>query len=164
MPLKLEPVDLNAVITEVADLVGPGTPRHRIRLRLDRELPPVQADRDKLTQVVTNLVSNAVKYSAEGGEIVITSCVRDGFARVSVRDHGVGIPEEALEAVFERYSRIESGAGGRVPGTGLGLPIVREIVKLHRGEAWAESSPGQDSVFHFTIPAAGASRAAPEGG
>ena len=74
------------------------------------------------------------------------------MAHVSVRDHGMGIPADALETVFERYARIESGAGRLIQGTGLGLPIVRQIVELHGGRAWAESTLGQGSVFQFTLP------------
>ena len=154
MGLQAAPVDLNALIAEVVDGVAPSVPPHAIALHLDRALGPVHGDRDKLTQVVVNLVSNAVKYSPDGGEIVITSRAEGTNAHVLVRDHGMGIPPDGLEKVFERFSRLESDATRFIQGTGLGLPIVRQIVTLHGGNAWVESTVGDGSVFQFTIPLA----------
>ena len=155
MTLNLGEVDLNQVIREVAERAGPNAPAHPIRLELDEALPPLTGDRDKLTQVVTNLVSNAVKYSPDGGEIVLTSRREGNLAHVLVQDHGMGIPPEALEKVFERYSRVESGRGRYIQGTGLGLPIVRQIVQMHGGRAWVESVVSQGSTVQFTVPLAG---------
>jgi signal transduction histidine kinase len=155
-----EPVDLNALITEVAGDMRPSAPLHLLRLDLSEALPPLSGDRDKLRQVLTNLLSNAVKYSPEGGEITLSSRVEGTCVHVRVQDHGVGMPPEALEAVFERYARIDSDATRSIQGTGLGLPIVRRIVTLHGGAVWAKSAPGQGSVFHVTIPLAGTSAVA----
>ncbi len=159
--LRLEAVDLRAVVAEVTALARRTAPRHAIRLDLDDTLPPLRGDRDKLVQVVTNLVSNAIKYSS-GGAITITLTSDAGtdtdlggaFAHLRVQDEGMGIPPEALETVFERYARIESTATRYIAGTGLGLPIVRQIVELHGGRVWAESTPGEGSTFHVTIPVA----------
>jgi len=82
-------------------------------------------------------------------------------AHLRVRDEGMGIPPEALETVFERYARIESTATRYIAGTGLGLPIVRQIVELHGGRVWAESTPGEGSTFHVTIPVAAPTGAVP---
>jgi signal transduction histidine kinase len=79
----------------------------------------------------------------------VEPALRQGEA---VRDHALGIPADALEQVFERYTRLESGSGRSIPGTGLGLPIVWQIVELHGGRAWAESVMGESSTFHFTLP------------
>jgi signal transduction histidine kinase len=78
--------------------------------------------------------------------------VESDLAHVAVRDHGTGIPADALDKVFERYTRVESAAGRLIQGTGLGLPIVRQIVELHGGRAWVESALGEGSTFHFTLP------------
>ncbi len=164
--LRREMVDLRALVTEVAALARRTAPRHAILLALDDAVPPLLGDRDKLVQVVTNLVSNAIKYSA-GGTITIGAAGYatsvdgvdggdggdGGGVHLSVCDEGVGIAPEALDTVFERYARIESAATRYIAGTGLGLPIVRQLVALHGGRVWAESVPGQGSTFHVDIPA-----------
>jgi signal transduction histidine kinase len=95
-----------------------------------------------------------VKYSPDGGEIIVTTRQAKDELHVSVKDHGMGIPEDALEKVFERYSRLETGATRHIQGTGLGLPIVRQIVDMHGGRAWVESTLGKGSDFQFTLPLA----------
>ena len=150
----VEPVDLNAIATESADRVRPNAPTHPLTLRLDPALGTIMGDRDKLTQVLANLLNNAVKYSPNGGEIVVSTRVEGTAAHLVVRDHGMGIPNEALESIFERYGRVESRATRYIRGTGLGLPIVRQIVQLHGGTVWAESTVGEGSVFHVTLPIA----------
>jgi signal transduction histidine kinase len=152
MTLNLAEVDLNQIVVEVAERARPSAPAHPIRLELDEALPLLTGDRDKLTQVLTNLVSNAVKYSPAGGEIVLCSRRDNDQAHVLVQDHGMGIPPEALEKVFERFSRVESGTNRYIQGTGLGLPIVRQIVQMHGGRAWVESTLGEGSTFQFTVP------------
>ncbi len=158
MEIHREPVDLNAIVTETADQVRPNAPRHPITLRLDPKIGEMSGDRDKLTQVMANLFSNAVKYSPEGGEIVVSTRVEGNTAHVVVRDHGMGIPNAALETIFERYGRVESLATRHIQGTGLGLPIVRQIVQLHGGSVWVESTVGEGSVFHVTLPRGAAAR------
>ena len=152
MTLKVEQVDLNTVVADVAARIDPAAPRSLIHLRHDNPSVVVAGDRDKLTQVVTNLVDNAVHYSSESSEITITSRIEGDSAHLGVHDRGVGIPSDALEKVFEPYVRIEGTTARPNPGTGLGLPIVRQIVELHGGQVWAESDPGQGSSFHVTIP------------
>jgi len=152
MEIHREPVDLNAIVREAAERVRPNAPRHPLSLRLDPMVGEMSADRDKLTQVMANLLNNAVKYSPNGGEIVVSTRVEGSAAHIVVRDHGMGIPKEALETIFERYGRVESLATRHIQGTGLGLPIVRQIVQLHGGAVWVESTVGEGSVFHVTLP------------
>jgi len=158
MEIHREAVDLNALVGEAADQMRPNAPRHPLSLRLDPMVGEVSADRDKLTQVMANLLSNAVKYSPDGGEIVVSTRVEGNTAHVVVRDHGMGIPKAALETIFERYGRVESLATRHIQGTGLGLPIVRQIVQLHGGAVWVESTVGEGSVFHVTLPRGAAAR------
>ena len=153
--LHLEEVELNAILMEVIEQMRRVTSRHRFNVQFDNTIPPFLADRRKLTQVVTNLVENAVKYSS-GDELFLRSMLEDEIAHVTVRDQGMGIPPEFLEQVFDPYySRIDLETTRYVKGSGLGLPIARQIVQMHGGKAWAESILGEGSIFHFTIPLAG---------
>jgi signal transduction histidine kinase len=156
MTIHPERMDLNAVVDEVVDRVRPNAPTHTLTLDLQTDMPPIHADRDRLTQVASNLLNNAVKYSPTGGRITVSTRVDGGEVRLDVRDEGLGIPPDALETIFERYSRVDSQATKDIQGTGLGLPIVRQIVQLHGGKVWAESELGRGSVFHVVIPLAGA--------
>jgi signal transduction histidine kinase len=152
--LHLQEVNLGTVITEAVAQLSPHGPNHPVRLELEPAMAAVTGDRDKLTQVVTNLLSNAVKYAPEGSEIAIRCHSAGGMACIAVQDHGMGIPPEALEEVFERYARL--GSTQHIQGIGLGLPIVRLIAELHHGRVWAESILGEGSTFHVTVPFTGA--------
>ena len=152
MSLNRERTDINAIIIEATERLAPNSPRHSIQLNLDPDLPLIEIDRDKVNQVLLNLLSNAVKYSPGGGQIAVTTRVEGEMVHVFVRDSGLGIPEDSLEKVFERYSRLESGATRYIQGTGLGLPISRQIIEMHGGRAWVESTFGEGSVFQFTLP------------
>ncbi|TMB41907.1 MAG: cell wall metabolism sensor histidine kinase WalK, partial [Chloroflexi bacterium] len=121
---------------------------------LDPRLPIVTGDRDRLIQVTSNLVNNAVKYSPEGGTVSLSTSAEGGYALVSVSDTGLGIPPDEIGHVFERFRRVRSGAAQSIPGTGLGLAIVKQIVEMHGGKIWVESAVGHGSSFHFTIPLA----------
>lgn len=150
--LQRAPVSLNTIARAVAQQFRAASPSHRLTLNLDDKLPGMTGDRDKLIQVVTNLVGNAIKYSPDGGEVLISSRAEGQSIRLDVRDQGVGIPAEDLERVFDRYARVEGGAGRFIKGIGLGLPIAREIVELHGGRIWAESTIGQGSTFCVVLP------------
>ncbi len=159
MTMSVEAADLNAIVADVADRMRPQAPGHPIVLQLDPQLPTLSADRDRLTQVVGNLLSNAVKYSPTGGEIVVATERQQASVHLLVRDHGMGISPDALETIWERYARIDSQETKGIQGTGLGLPIVRQIVTLHGGSVWAESEPGRGSIFHVLLPLAADSQA-----
>src|SRR2546425_11432566 len=118
------------------------------------ELPAIRGDRDKLHQVLTNLIQNAIKFTPKGGEIRVEANAHDGgFVLVSVSDTGCGIPPHELDRVFDRFYRVESVSAEEC-GSGLGLPIAKSLVELHGGRIWAESTPGQGSRFYFTVPIA----------
>jgi signal transduction histidine kinase len=152
MTLNRERADVNAIVAEAAQRLASNAARHPILLNLDPELPLIEIDKDKINQVLLNLLSNAVKYSPEGGEIAVSTRVEGQMVHVFVRDSGMGIPADSLEKVFERFSRLESGATRYIQGTGLGLPISRQIIEMHGGRAWVESTLGEGSVFQFTLP------------
>ncbi len=152
MAFNPERIDLNEIIRDVVERTRPNAFGHQIYLYLDARLPLCSGDRDKLTQVVTNLLNNAIKYSPRGGDIALYSELEGEQAHVWVQDHGVGIPTNALEQIFEPYTRIASGETRFVEGTGIGLTIVRQIMQIHGGKVWAESTSGEGSTFHFTLP------------
>ena len=113
--------------------------------------PPVLADRERVLQVLGNLVGNALKFTPEGGQIHIRAHAEGGFVRFSVTDTGEGIDRDALPHVFDRFWQARHA---RSSGAGLGLAIVRGIVQAHGGEVWVDSTPGAGSTFYFTLPAA----------
>jgi PAS domain S-box-containing protein len=125
---------------------------HRFRIAFPEDFPRVYADPDKIEQVLTNLVENAVKYS-DGGEISVTGQTTGTEVEVAVRDHGFGIPADQLPLIFTKfYRRAGSGAPS---GTGLGLFIARGLVEAHRGRIWADSAPGQGTTLRFRLPRGG---------
>jgi len=115
-------------------------------------LPPLLADRDRLAQVLANLLANAIKYSPAGGEITISAGEHPEGVLVEVHDQGMGISPDLIDSVFEPYRRSEAPGTRAIKGTGLGLPIVRHIVDLHGGRTWAESEEGAGSTLRFTLP------------
>jgi PAS domain S-box-containing protein len=152
MKLQMSPIDLNAIVEGVAVRSSVVSLKHRIGTELEPNLPMVLGDSDRLVQVVTNLVSNAIKYSPAGGEVLISTHLVNGAVEVSIRDHGVGIPADFVDRLFGRFERYEKSPS-KVIGTGLGLAIARQIIEMHGGKIWVESAVGSGSVFHFTIPA-----------
>lgn len=156
--LQLAPVDLNDLVAAMT-AVGQDA-AHPVVLDIPERLPLVQADPDRLTQVLTNLISNARKYSPRGGEVRISARCCNGVVEVCVEDEGLGIPPKALPRLFEKFYRVDNSDRRAIKGTGLGLAICRTIVGDHGGRIWAESDgPGQGSRFRFTLPVAAASAA-----
>jgi PAS domain S-box-containing protein len=153
MSIRSGDVDINEVLSDAIARAG-SSPTVEFKADLDPRLPIVVGDRDRLVQVVSNLVNNAVKYSPDGGTVTLSSRSEGGFALVSVTDTGVGIPPDEIGHVFERFRRVRSGAAQSIPGTGLGLTIVKQIVEMHGGKIWVESAVGHGSAFHFTLPLA----------
>ncbi|HSS94782.1 MAG TPA: PAS domain-containing sensor histidine kinase [Candidatus Dormibacteraeota bacterium] len=153
MTLNLVPLDLNGIVRDSAERARVMSAKHQIVTNLDPALPAVRGDSDRLFQVVSNLLSNAIKYSPGGGEILVTSEVRDGFVQVDVHDHGLGIPPEFVKKLFGRYERFEDKSSkSKIIGTGLGLAITRQIVEMQGGKIWVDSTVGAGSEFHFTVP------------
>jgi PAS domain S-box-containing protein len=150
--LYLEPgiVDLHELLTETAEYIQPLEEERRIEVRVPRGLM-LAADRERLHQVFTNLLSNAVRYSPEGGKVIVEARQEGEQLHVTVRDHGLGIPPEKLPIIFERFGRAHGTSYG---GLGLGLTIARGIVERHGGRIWAESTgrAGEGSTFHVVLP------------
>lgn len=149
--IKREQVNLAELMKETARICRPDIARKRIRLieNFSKDPGEIWADRDKLIQVVLNIVNNAVKFTPEGGTITLESGDQGKNARFEIRDTGCGIPKESLERIFEKFERVPSA---KREGTGLGLSIAREIVNLHKGRLWAESEEGKGSAFICLLP------------
>lgn len=118
---------------------------------IDKDLPQVYGDAEKLTWVINNLISNALRYTEQGDEIFIRSYKSDRKIYISVKDSGIGIPEEYLDKVFEKFIQIKS-SDGETKGTGLGLAIAKQIIEIHKGEIWCESALGEGSEFIISLP------------
>jgi signal transduction histidine kinase len=154
MKIDVGPIDLNEILVATAATFSSHAATHPIELRLAEGLPMLVADTERLTQVCTNLLTNAIKYSPDGGIVEVRTTLEDHAVTLTIRDHGIGIPADQLDKVFERYSRIETAATQNIKGTGLGLPIVRQIVHLFDGKVWATSESGDGSAFHVRLPLA----------
>jgi signal transduction histidine kinase len=136
------------------------TQKHRFLVDFEggtHGFPIVDADPRRVEQVLRNLVDNAIKYSPDGGLIVVRGEATEDEVIVSVADQGVGIAPEHLNRLFEKFFRVESGMGRHVVGSGLGLPIARTIVESHGGRIWAESQVNEGTTLHFTLPREGPS-------
>ncbi len=150
-------VDMAGLAAQSAERLRSFADRQGATLRIDAPtgIPAIRGDAARLGQVVLNLVHNAVKFSPDGGEIVVAVRLVGHEVVTSVEDHGLGIPRDAQGRVFERFykvdrSRLRAGAGG---GTGLGLAIARHVVEQHGGRIWVDSVEGSGSTFSFALPA-----------
>ncbi len=152
LKLEREPVMLARLVGSVVDDMARRTQKHRFVVDFVPDFPIVDADPHRIVQVLRNLLDNAVKYSPNGGLIVVHGEAGRDEITVSVADQGEGIAPEHLNRLFEKFFRIKSGLGRHVVGTGLGLPIARTIVESHGGRIWAASTLGQGTTFYFTLP------------
>lgn len=157
LELHLASVQIGEVAEDVVRLDQENTSLHTYRLDVEPGTPPVIADEVKIDRVITNLVSNARKYSPNGGEINVHvwHSAPENSVFVSVADQGLGIPKDQLPKMFTRFSRVKAKGFENIPGTGLGLAMVKSLVELHGGRIWVESEYGKGSTFTFTLPVHG---------
>lgn len=146
------PIDLGQMVTSVAHSLAVMAEKKQITLDVDApSMPPVAADGDRFVQVLNNLISNAIKYTPEGGHVWVKARAVDGGVEVSIADNGVGIPEKDLPRIFERFYQVDK-ARGPSRGTGLGLAIVKEIIQAHGGKIEVQSVEGRGSRFAVWMP------------
>lgn len=150
--IDLEPVVVSQIANRVIDRISIQTDDHRFVLMFPADFPVIEADAQRIEQVLTNLIDNAVKYSPDGGLVVVRGEVQPGEAIISVVDQGIGIAPEDLNKLFERFFRASPDRRRRITGTGLGLPIADAIVRAHGGRIWAESAIGSGSTLSFALP------------
>jgi len=154
--LEKRPTDLGQLARQVLDDLEMQLPAsHRLIHSFPAEPLVAPVEPRRIEQVLRNLVSNAIKYSPQGGTITVMGQEAGEMILIQVRDQGIGIPHEDLERVFERFYRVENEITRSVRGIGLGLAVCRGIVEAHGGRIWVESLPGEGSTFYFTLPAGG---------
>ncbi len=153
MELKFERLSLDSLIADSIESVKQAASVEGIKLdvELPESLASVKGDREKLTQVVINLLNNAIKFTPRSGEIIIKARELNGQVEVKVSDTGIGIPTEDLDSVFNKFYQVDSTLTREAGGTGLGLAICKGIIEAHRGRIWAESELGKGSTFIFRL-------------
>lgn len=156
LDIRQQPLDLREISEDVMTLFQPIFEKNQVNWTLDfpEEIPIISGDDEKIRQILTNLVSNSLKFTPAGGTIGIKARNRSEFIQVTVFDSGVGVPQEALETVFERFRQVPDVhlSGKSVKGTGLGLAIAKGIVEAHGGRIWMESEMGKGTQVHFVLP------------
>jgi two-component system phosphate regulon sensor histidine kinase PhoR len=150
--LRKEPLDLNQLVDEVIAQFNPQADRQSLSIAREftPDLPSVPADRDRVRQVIANLVHNAIKFTPPGGRITVTSRALEDSVVVDIVDTGIGIPKEDLPRVFERFYKGDKARAGE--GTGMGLAIAKHVIEAHGGNIWVESEEGKGSTFSFSLP------------
>jgi len=153
LQLQIEPVDIKSLLQGIGWQISPLVESKGLHLYLDLpdSLPLTQGDGKKLEQVVLNLITNATKFTPEGGSITLRANKRDTELVVEVQDNGIGIPIEEQARLFKPYSRINADRQ-RHPGLGLGLALAKQVIELHKGKIWVESEVGKGSTFAFSLP------------
>lgn len=151
LQLHEEFYDFNEMIKEITEELQRTTDKHHIITKLE-EVPKVYGDRERIGQVFTNLISNAIKYSPAATDIMVYSSLKDSAITICVEDKGVGIAKNQQAKVFDRFYRVSGPDSNSFPGLGLGLYISHEIIKRQGGRIWVESEEGKGSTFCFTLP------------
>jgi signal transduction histidine kinase len=160
--LELGEVDVHPLVESVLRSLSATTlGRHTLVNDVPTDLPPACGDQDKIFQIMTNLVGNAIKYSPAGGRVRVYATAAHEKVEIVVEDEGVGIPVEDRTRIFERFFRVGDASTRGISGTGIGLSIVRGLVELHGGSVWVDDAPVQGSRFHVCLPQAVPSPTAP---
>lgn len=153
MGFQMKPTDLNRLVREVCATMSPAAKGKGLtmKMRLDASLPGIICSRDSITQVLTNVIDNAIKYT-EKGSVTVATGRGENYVELSVQDTGQGIHSEDMPKLFGSFERLSRGKDRKTAGTGLGLAISRQIVEKHRGKIWAESTHGRGTIFHVILP------------
>jgi two-component system phosphate regulon sensor histidine kinase PhoR len=154
VPVSFSPVEIKEIISSALNSLEKQAESKRIALScncLKKQLN-LEAEREGIEQILTNLIDNAIKYTPEGGKVSVSAYAIDGGVQVDVEDTGIGIPAKDIPRIFERFYRVDKARSRILGGTGLGLSIVKHIVLTHKGKVWVESEVGKGTKFSFTIP------------
>ncbi len=150
--LEISDVSLPKLATKAVERLKVQAANHDLRIDFPGGFPLVLADEERILAVFSNLLGNAIKYSPDGGDIMISGRAYDRYVEVSVTDQGRGIAAQEQGRLFQPFYRVDSGLGRRTQGVGLGLYLCKSIVEAHGGQIWVESRPGAGSTFRFTLP------------
>lgn len=160
LSMVLNPFNLNELIEEVIESLESLAADRNVAIRsaVQAGLPPIIADRSRISQVLSNLIDNGIKYGRDGGQVeIIARTLPEGSVKISIVDDGIGIAPEHIPRLTERFFRVEPSRSSKLGGTGLGLAIVKHILGAHDSQLMIESLLGSGSTFGFTLPTAGAS-------
>lgn len=147
----MKPLQVNEIVMDVINRFR-HEKKHHIQLIDKARAIMVKADEERLIQVFVNIISNAIKFSPNGGNVMITLENKGQMLQVGVQDEGIGIAKEDVSQLFQKFKRIDNSARRKIGGTGLGLAICREIILMHNGDIWIESEEGQGTIVYFTLP------------
>lgn len=154
--MKQEIQDLEDIVKAAIDLLAVQLKAKDIELDMyiSKDTIQIKVDRSQIERAFINLIGNAIKFTPEKGKITIRTSLVDGFIQIDVSDTGIGIPPEAVNAIFDEFYRVDNPINQQVRGTGLGLSLVKHIVEAHKGKIWVKSKLGEGSTFSFTLPKA----------
>jgi signal transduction histidine kinase len=155
LKLQFAYLDLPSMAEKAVQKLRTQAGHHSFSVDFPPDFPPVAGDYQRINEVLSNLIGNAIKYSPGGGLIRVAGTVRDSEVVISVSDEGVGIPVHDQERIFERFARVDSSLTRQTPGAGLGLFLVRSVITAHGGRVWVESQPGRGATFHIALPLEG---------
>jgi len=153
--MDVEECDMTAIIGKVvADHAAQADlKRQSLQVQIAPDLPTVSGNPLRLGQALANLLSNAIKYTPEGGRVLLSADTAEGQVMICVKDNGIGIPQEDLPHIFDKFYRVKRPETEDIIGTGLGLSIVKTIVEKHQGRVWVDSKVGEGSTFTIILPA-----------
>ena len=145
---------ITAILNRFDQITEQQSTHKKIDIIRDYPLSPIwtEIDTDKMTQVLDNILNNAIKYSPDGGKVTVSMQTTESQLILSISDEGLGIPKKDLPLIFDRFYRVDKARSRAQGGTGLGLSIAKEIVKLHKGFIWAKSDYGKGSTFTIVLP------------
>lgn len=152
LKLNLELTDPQLIVQEVTGISKVQSPKHSLKIHFSEYLEPMLLDKERMKEVMINLISNAIKYSPNGGEVRVAMNVFERNLRIDVTDQGMGISDENLAKIFDQFYRVDSSLTAEISGTGLGLTIVKSIIEAHGGSIRVESKVGAGSTFSILLP------------
>lgn len=152
--MKMEELKIRGLIDTVFDVVRPQAKEKDIEIKVDipAEVTQLWADKGQIERVLLNLLNNAIKFTSEGGKVIIRAMEKDGYVQIDVSDTGIGIAETDLKKIFTEFYRADNPINQKIKGTGLGLSLTRRIIEANKGKIWVTSKLGKGSTFSFTLP------------